>query len=98
MMGTNKHQNMKKITERTMGVFSTSAQEAIKHAKQLGYPVLVSSSYSLGVSFNVIDEKKLWSILQRAFDASPIHQVLVQRMRTASGRSKRAWRLNEESG
>ena len=75
-----------KITERTWGAFATTYQEAIECAEQLGYPVLVSSSFALandidGMSFAVDSERELHKLLQGAFDASPIHQILIKRVR-----------------
>ena len=84
-MGTTGHPNMK-ITERTGGVYVTTFQEAIECAGQLGYPVLVSSSFALandidGMSFAVDNERELHRLLRGAFDASPIHQILIKRVR-----------------
>ena len=83
-MGTIDHENLK-ITERTLGVFATTYQEAIEYAGELGYPVLVSSSCAItndvDVSFTVDNERELQRLLQDAFDASPIHQILIKRVR-----------------
>ena len=80
------HENLK-ITERTWGVFVTIYQKAIECAAQLvGYPVVVSSPFALaididGMSFAVDNEREFQRLLQGAFDASLIHQILIKRVR-----------------
>lgn len=100
-MVTTDHKNLK-ITESTLGAYATTYTEAIECAGLLGYPVVVSSSFALpndidGMAFAVDGERELHRLLQGAFDASPIHQILIKRIRMAGGRRKREWLLNKES-
>ena len=99
-MGASKHPNIK-VAKSMMcvGAFADTYQQAIKYAKQLGYPVVVSSSLAVsndidGMSFVADCERELHRMLQGAFDASPINQVLIKRPRRAVGR-KRTWRFND---
>jgi len=60
---------------------ATDIEEAIRKARQLGYPILVRPSYVLGGrAMKVIyEERDLAEYMQKAVDASPGHPVLLDR-------------------
>jgi carbamoyl-phosphate synthase large subunit len=60
---------------------ATSAEQAVKVADRVGYPVLVRPSYVLGgrAMEIVYDEPSLRSYFERAVRASPDHPVLIDR-------------------
>ncbi|SUX44576.1 Carbamoyl-phosphate synthase large chain [Chryseobacterium indoltheticum] len=64
-----------------LGKTSTSKEEAIKIANEIGYPVLVRPSYVLGgrAMEIVYTEAELSHYMEFAVDASPEHPVLVDR-------------------
>ncbi|MEG0615908.1 MAG: ATP-grasp domain-containing protein, partial [Oscillospiraceae bacterium] len=64
-----------------LGKTSTSKEEAIKIANEIGYPVLVRPSYVLGgrAMEIVYTEAELAHYMEFAVDASPEHPVLVDR-------------------
>ena len=63
------------------GKTSTSKEEAIKIANEIGYPVLVRPSYVLGgrAMEIVYNEKELAHYMEHAVEASPEHPVLIDR-------------------
>lgn len=67
-----------------MGKTSTSKEEAIKIADEIGYPVLVRPSYVLGgrAMEIVFNEKELSHYMENAVEASPEHPVLIDRYLT----------------
>ncbi|PIE50277.1 MAG: carbamoyl-phosphate synthase large subunit, partial [Flavobacteriales bacterium] len=67
-----------------MGKTSTSKEEAIKIADEIGYPVLVRPSYVLGgrAMEIVYNEKELAHYMEHAVEASPEHPVLIDRYLT----------------
>lgn len=66
------------------GKTSTSKEEAIKIADEIGYPVLVRPSYVLGgrAMEIVFNEKELAHYMENAVEASPEHPVLIDRYLT----------------
>ena len=66
------------------GKTSTSKEEAIKIANEIGYPVLVRPSYVLGgrAMEIVYTEKELAHYMENAVEASPEHPVLIDRYLT----------------
>ncbi|WP_312763266.1 carbamoyl-phosphate synthase large subunit [Epilithonimonas sp.] len=67
-----------------LGKTSTSKEEAIVIANEIGYPVLVRPSYVLGgrAMEIVYNEKELAHYMENAVDASPEHPVLIDRYLT----------------
>lgn len=63
------------------GKTSTSKEEAIKIANEIGYPVLVRPSYVLGgrAMEIVYNETELAHYMENAVEASPEHPVLIDR-------------------
>jgi len=63
------------------GKTSTSKEEAIKIADEIGYPVLVRPSYVLGgrAMEIVYSEKELEHYMENAVEASPEHPVLIDK-------------------
>lgn len=63
------------------GKTSTSKEEAIKIANEIGYPVLVRPSYVLGgrAMEIVYNESELSHYMENAVEASPEHPVLIDR-------------------
>ncbi len=66
------------------GKTSTSKEEAIVIANEIGYPVLVRPSYVLGgrAMEIVYNEKELAHYMENAVEASPEHPVLIDRYLT----------------
>ena len=66
------------------GKTSTSKEEAIKIANEIGYPVLVRPSYVLGgrAMEIVYTEEELAHYMENAVEASPEHPVLIDRYLT----------------
>ncbi|MHA3044025.1 carbamoyl-phosphate synthase large subunit [Riemerella anatipestifer] len=64
-----------------LGKTSTSKEEAIAIANEIGYPVLVRPSYVLGgrAMEIVYTEQELTHYMEHAVDASPEHPVLIDR-------------------
>jgi carbamoyl-phosphate synthase large subunit len=60
---------------------SHSVDEARAFAKEIGYPLIIRPAYTLGGTGGGIaqDEGELEIVVQSGLDASPIHQVLVER-------------------
>ncbi|MHB0977173.1 MAG: carbamoyl-phosphate synthase large subunit [Candidatus Aquicultorales bacterium] len=69
-----------KINQAEAGT-ATSVQEAVKVAKQIGYPVLVRPSYVLGgrAMEIVYSEDMLEGYIKRAVKASPEHPILIDK-------------------
>lgn len=55
--------------------------QAMNAARAVGYPVIIRPAFTLGGSGGGVahSEKELETVAQRGLDASPIHQVLVER-------------------
>ena len=55
--------------------------QALNAARAVGYPVIIRPAFTLGGSGGGVahSEKELEAVAQRGLDASPIHQVLVER-------------------
>jgi carbamoyl-phosphate synthase large subunit len=60
---------------------ATSVQGAIRVAQEIGYPVVVRPSYVLGgrAMEIVYDEEPLMAFMERAFETSPGHPVLIDK-------------------
>ena len=58
-----------------------SLEDALRAAEDIGYPVIVRPAYTLGGTGGGIaeDEPALRQIAQSGLDASPIHQILVEK-------------------
>ncbi|WP_192942914.1 carbamoyl-phosphate synthase large subunit [Staphylococcus cohnii] len=66
------------------GKTATSAEEALKNARAIGYPVVVRPSYVLGgrAMEIVYNDEELTNYMNQAVKASPDHPVLVDRYLT----------------
>ncbi len=62
-------------------IIAQSVEEAKAFAEEIGYPLIIRPAYTLGGTGGGIadDETSLRTVVRGGLDASPIHQVLVER-------------------
>lgn len=73
---------MREIGEPTVpSEIATDVEAALKTASEIGYPVIVRPAFTLGGSGGGVayDENQLAEIAKGGLDASPIHQILVEK-------------------
>ncbi|HXV73055.1 MAG TPA: carbamoyl-phosphate synthase large subunit [Acidimicrobiia bacterium] len=60
--------------------YARSMSEAVKIAREVGYPVMVRPSFILGGGGTGIaeDEKEFLEVARRGLDTSPVHEILVE--------------------